>query len=115
MGSAVLRPHLFMNAQTSAGTYGSPNLDYAYSEERNRSIFGVRTDANDIIQVLLEIEVPQYSNDGSPATSVVVTATATTFTSVVGTYMSMILTQPCSRIKIVKIGASGAATFVGII
>lgn len=115
MAGTTLTPVLFMNAQTSAGTYGPFDVDYKYDEERSRHVSGSRVDVSDIIQVLLETVVPQYNLDGSPGTSIVVTATATVFTSANGTHNSCIITAPFSRIKIQKVGASGAATFVGII
>jgi len=111
--STILTPHLFINAQTSAGTYGLFVIDPRYNEERLRSISGTRADTNDQIHVLLETVVPQFGNDGNALTSIVVTATATTFTSTNGTFNSCVLQGPFTRIKLQKIGASGAATFVG--
>lgn len=110
-----LTPHVFMNAETSAGTYGLYPIDFSYDEERLRSISGTRADTNDSIAVLLETVVPQYSANGTPLTSVVVTATATVFTSANGTYNSCVIQGPFTRIKLQKVGASGAATFVGVL
>lgn len=109
-----------MNAQTSAGTYPNNaangfNVDYAYDQDKLRSVTGTRVDINDVIKVLLETVVPQYALDGTPLTSVVVTATATVFTSANGTYNSCVIQGPFTRIKLEKVGASGAATFTGIV
>lgn len=111
----TLTPVLFMNAQTSAGTYGPFNTDYRFDQDKLRSISGTRADTNDIIMVLLETVVPQFALDGTPAASVVVTATATVYTSANGTYNSCVLEGPFTRVKLQKVGASGAATFVGLI
>ncbi len=108
-----LTPVLFMNAQTSAGTYGLFPIDVVYDEDRLRSISGTRADVNDTIAVLLETVVPQFAADGTPITSVVVTATATVWTSANGTYNSCVLQGAFTRVKLQKVGASGAATFVG--
>lgn len=108
-----LTPHAFMNAQTSAGTYGLYPIDVAYDEDRLRSISGTRADLGDQIMVLLETVVPQFSADGTPATSIVVTATATVWTSANGTYNSCVLQGAYTRVKLQKVGAGGAATFVG--
>lgn len=113
--TTVLTPVLFMNAQTSAGTYGPFSTDYRYDNDKLRSITGTRADTNDSIAVLLETVVPQFALDGTTLTSVVVTATATVWTSANGTYNSCVLEGPFTRVKIQKVGASGAATFVGII
>lgn len=113
--STTLTPYLFMNAQTSAGTYGPYPIDFRYDQDRLRSISGTRADTNDAIQVLLETVVPQFALDGTPGTSIVVTATATVFTSANGTFNSCVLEGPFTRVKLQKIGASGAATFVGIL
>lgn len=113
--STVLTPQLFMNAQTSAGTYGPFPADVRYDNDRLRSISGTRSDLNDAIYILLETVVPQFGNDGTPLASVVVTATATVFTSANGNYNSCVLQGAFTRVKIQKVGASGAATFVGYI
>lgn len=117
MSVTTLTPVLFMNAATSAGTY--PNVgflaDFRYGEDKLRSISGTRVDVNDTIHVLLETLVPQFALDGTPTTSIIVTATATSFTSSNGTSNSCVLQGPFSRVKLQKVGASGAATFVGII
>lgn len=110
-----LTPHVFMNAQTSAGTYGLFPVDPLYDEDRLRSISGTRADINDQIMVLLETVVPQFGQNGDAIASIVVTATATVFTSGNGTYNSCVLQGPFTRIKLQKVGASGAATFVGIL
>ena len=115
MGSTVLTPFLFMNAVTASATYTSGNIDYKYSEERLRSISGTRVDVNDVILVLLETDVPVYGQNGVLTTTVVVTATATVFTSANGTNNSCVLQGPFTRVKIQKTGGSGAATFVGIL
>lgn len=108
-----LTPHLFMNAATSAGTYGITPIDVIYDEDRLRSISGTRADTNDSIAVLLETVVPQFGQNGEPITSVVVTATATIWTSANGAYNSCVLQGAFTRVKLQKVGASGAATFVG--
>lgn len=108
-----LTPVLFMNAQTSAGTYGLQPIDVTYDEDRLRSISGTRADTNDSIYVLLETVVPQYGQNGDVLASVVVTATATVWTSANGTYNSCVLQGAFTRVKLQKVGASGAATFVG--
>jgi len=113
--ATFLTPVLFMNAQSSAGTYGTFYTDYRCENDKIRSISGSRADTGDIITVLTEIVVPQFGNDGSPATSVVVTATATVFTSAAGTYFSCQLEAPFTRVKVQKIGAGGVATVVGLI
>lgn len=113
--STILTPVLFMNAQTSAGTYGPFFADYRYENDKLRSISGTRADINDSIYVLLETVVPQFGLDGTPGTSVVVTATATVFTNTNGTANSCVLEGPFTRVKLQKVGTSGAATFVGII
>lgn len=113
--STVLTPHLFMNAQTSAGTYGLFVVDPRYDNDRLRSISGTRADTNDSIAVLLETVVPQWGNDGSPTTSIIVTATATVFTSANGNYNSCVLQGAFTQVKLQKIGTSGAATFVGYV
>lgn len=111
--STVLTPHLFMNAQTSAGTYGLFVVDPRYDNDRLRSISGVRNDVSDAIAVLLETVVPQFALDGTPLTSITVTATATVFTSANGNYNSCVLQGAFTQVKLQKVGASGAATFVG--
>lgn len=111
--STVLTPHLFMNAQTSAGTYGLFVVDPRYDNDRLRSISGVRNDVSDAITVLLETVVPQFALDGTPLTSITVTATATVFTSANGNYNSCVLQGAFTQVKLQKVGASGAATFVG--
>lgn len=113
--STTLTPHVFMNAQSSAGTYGLYPVDPRYSEERLRSISGTRADLGDQIMVLLETVVPQFGQNGDAITSIVVTATATVFTSANGTYNSCILQGPFTRVKLQKVGAGGVATFVGIL
>lgn len=115
--STKLTPVLFMNAQTSAGTYPSTGaylVDFTYDEERLRSISGTRADTNDAIHVLLETAIPQFGQNGDVIASIVVTATATTFTSANGGFNSCVLQGPFTRIKLLKVGAAGAATFVGI-
>lgn len=104
-----------MNAQTSAGTYGPYPIDYKYEQDKLRSISGTRADTNDSIAILLETVVPQFGQNGDALTSIVVTATATVFTSANGNYNSCVLQGPFTRVKIQKVGASGAATFVGIL
>ena len=111
--TTTLTPHVFMNAETSAGTYGLYPVDPRYNEDRLRSISGTRSDLNDSIYVLLETVVPQFAADGTKLTDVVVTATATVFTASNGTYNSCVLQGAFSRVKLQKVGASGAATFVG--
>lgn len=116
--TTTLTPVLFMNAQTSAGTYpsgGAYAVDYRYNEERLRSISGTRADVGDVIQILLETVVPQFAADGTPGTSIVVTATATVYTSANTGFNSCVLQGPFTRVKIQKIGAGGAATFVGLL
>lgn len=116
--STILTPVLFMNAQTSAGTYpsgGAYPIDYRYENDKLRSISGTRADLGDTIAVLLETVVPQFSLNGDPLTSIVVTATATVFTSANGGANSCVLQGPFTRVKLVKTGAGGAATFVGIL
>lgn len=110
-----LTPFTFMSAQTAAGTYGPYPIDFTYDEERLRSISGTRADTNDTIHVLLETVVPVFGQNGDAGTSVVVTATATSFTSANGTSNSCVLQGPFTRVKLQKVGASGAATFVGIL
>lgn len=106
----TLTPYLFVNAVTAAATYGPYRVDYRYDEERLRSISGTRVDVNDTVHVLVETVVP-----GADGTSVTVTATATSFTSANGTFNSCVLQGPFTQVKIQKVGASGAATFVGIL
>lgn len=114
--STKLTPHTFMLATTSAGVYGRFAIDYAYDEDRLRSVSGTRSDTNDWIYVLLETVVPVYPNDGStPTTFVTVTATATVFTSANPSTNSCVIQGPFTHIKIEKVGTSGAATFVGIL
>lgn len=108
-----LTTHLFMSAQTSAGTYGLTPIDIVYDEDRLRSISGTRADTNDSIYVLLETVVPQFGQNGDVLASIVVTATATVWTSANGNYNSCVLQGAFTRIKLQKGGASGAATFVG--
>lgn len=111
--STVLTPHLFMNAQSSAGTYGLFVVDPRYDNDRLRSISGIRNDVNDSIMILLETVVPQFALDGTPTTSITVTATATVFTSANGNYNSCVLQGAFTQVKIQKVGTSGTATFVG--
>lgn len=115
--ATTLTPVLFMNAQTSAGTY--PNVgfpvDYRYEQDKLRSVVGTRADVNDIIHVLLETVVPQFGQNGDLISNVIVTATATSFTSANGTSNSCVIEGPFSRIKLQKVGTSGAATFVGLV
>lgn len=113
--STVLTPYLFMNAATSAGTYGPFVVDPRYDNDRLRSISGTRADLNDSIYVLLETVAPQYGQNGTRLADVVVTATATVFTSANGTYNSCVLQGAFTRVKLQKVGASGAATFVGYV
>jgi len=108
-----LTPVLFMNAATSAGTYGLFGADVVYDEDRLRSISGTRADTNDSIAVLLETVVPQFGQNGDVLASIVVTATATIWTSANGGSNSCVLQGAFTRIKLQKVGASGAATFVG--
>jgi len=118
MSGTVLGPVLFMNAQTSAGTYpstGAIPIDYKYDQDKLRSVTGTRASTDDQIMVLLETIVPQFALDGTPITSIVVTATATIFTSANGAYTSCVLQGPFTRIKLQKVGTGGAATFVGIV
>lgn len=117
MSGTILTPVLFMNAQTSAGTYpntGFP-VDYRMEEDKLRSIMGTRVDINDTIHVLLETLVPVFGQNGDLISTVIVTATATSFTSANGTSNSCVLQGPFVRIKLQKVGTSGAATFVGMI
>lgn len=111
----ALTPTLLINAQTSAGTYGPFNIDYRYDEDRLRSISGTRADTNDSVAVLLETVVPVFGQNGVQTSTVIVTATATVFTSANPASNSCVLQGPFTRVKLQKIGASGAATFVGII
>lgn len=113
--STVLRPYLFMNAQSSAGTYGLLTTDFRFDQDRLRSISGVRAATDDVIKVLLETVVPQFSLTGDVLTPVVVTATATVFTSANGPKNSVVLQGPFTRIKLQKVGTGGTATFVGIL
>lgn len=111
--STVLTPYAFMNAQTSAGTYGPFVVDPRYDNDRLRSISGTRADVNDSIAVLLETVVQQFGQNGTRLTDIVVTATATVWTSANGTFNSCVLQGAFTRVKLQKVGASGAATFVG--
>lgn len=109
-----------MSAVTAAGTYpsgvaGGFTVDPRYSEDRLRSISGTRVDVSDAIHVLLETDVKVFGQNGELTSTVTVTATATTFTSTNGTFNSCVLQGPFTRIKLQKIGASGAATFVGYV
>lgn len=116
--STILRPVLFMNAVTASGTFpttGPINIDASYNQDRLRSISGTRSDVNDAVHVLVETVIPQYASNGDVLTSIVVTATATTFTSTNGVFNSCVLQGPFTRIKIQKTGSSGAATFVGYV
>lgn len=113
--STVITPYLFMNAQTSAGTYGPFVIDPRYDNDRLRSISGTRADTNDSIYVLLETVVPVYGQNGTLTSTVIVTATATVFTSANGTFNSCVLQGPFTRVKLQKVGTSGAATFVGLL
>lgn len=113
--STVLTPYAFMNAQTSAGTYGPFVVDPRYDNDRLRSISGTRADTNDSIAVLLETVVPRFGNDGTALSSVIVTATATVWTSANGTFNSCVLQGAFTRVKLQKVGSSGAATFVGLL
>lgn len=113
--STVLRPCLFMNAEISASTYGLFNADPDYDQDRLRSISGIRADINDSIYVLLETVVPIFGQNGTLTSTVIVTATATVFTNANGAYNSCVLQGAFTRIKLQKVGASGAATFVGYI
>ncbi len=111
--STILTPYAFMNAQTSAGTYGPFVVDPRYNQDRLRSISGTRADTNDAVYVLLETVVPVFGQNGTQVSSIIVTATATVFTSANGTYNSCVLQGAFTRIKLQKVGSSGAATFVG--
>lgn len=113
--STTLSPHIFINAQTSAGTYGPFPIDYRYNNDKLRSISGTRADTSDQIMVLLETLVPVYGQNGVITSTVIVTATATVFTSANGTYNSCVIQGPFTQVKLQKVGASGAATFVGIL
>lgn len=112
---AKLTPHILMNAETSAGTYGPYPIDFVHEAGTLRSISGTRADTNDVIQVLLDTIVPIYGNDGTKTSSLTVTVTATSFTSANGGVNSAVLQGPFTQIRLRKIGASGAATFVGIL
>lgn len=103
--TTTLTPYVFMDNVTTSGTYGPYSIDYRYDEDKLRSISGTRVDTNDAIQILLE----------TVAGDVTVTATATVFTSANGTHNSAVLQGPFTRVKIVKTGSSGAATFVGLL
>ncbi len=114
--STTLTPYLFMNAVTASGTFpsgGGYTIDPRYNEERLRSISGTRVDVNDAINVLLETEVKVFGQNGDLVSTVIVTATATTFSSANGTFNSCVIQGPFTRIKLHKTGSSGAATFVG--
>ncbi len=114
--STTLTPYLFMTGVTASGTFPSGGgfaIDPRYSEERLRSISGTRVDVNDAIHVLLETEVKVFGQNGDVTSTVIVTATATTFSSANGTFNSCILQGPFTRVKLQKTGGAGAATFVG--
>lgn len=112
-----LTPVLLMNAETSAGTYPAVayNIDYRYDNDKLRSISGIRGDVSDAIYVLLETVVPIYGQNGVVTSTVVVTATATVWTSANPAQNSCILQGPFTRVKLLKVGTSGAATFVGLL
>jgi hypothetical protein len=63
----------------------------------------------------LETVVPVFGINGVQTSTVIVTATATVFTSANGAYNSCVLQGAFTRIKLQKVGASGAATFVGYV
>lgn len=107
-----------MNAETSAGTYpstGAYNIDFRFDNDKLRSISGTRVDVNDSIYVLLETVAPTYGQGGVITGTVIVTATATVWNSTNAAQNSCVLQGPFTRVKLQKVGASGAATFVGIL
>lgn len=113
-----LTPVVLMNAETSAGTYpstGPYNIDYRFDNDKLRSVSGVRSDTNDAIYVLLETVVPLFGQNGVQTGTVIVTATATVWTSANSAQNSCVIQGPFTRIKLQKVGASGAATFVGLL
>lgn len=116
MGTPVLTPHIFINNETSAGIYGEFRpIDFRFDEERLRSVSGTRADVNDAVQILLDTIVPIYANDGTVTSELTVTVTATTFTSANGGVNSAVIQGPFTAIRLRKVGAAGAATFVGIV
>lgn len=105
-----------MNAETSAGTYPATPIpiDFRYENDKLRSISGTRGDINDSIYVLLETVVPVFGQNGVQTGTVIVTATATVWTNANTAQNSCVLQGPFTRIKLQKVGTSGAATFVGL-
>jgi len=110
MTNPVLRPFRFFNAQTTAGDSPAYNIDVRLDNATLRSVSGTRADVDDIIKVLLETVFED--NDGNQT---VVTATATIWTSADAGTNSCVIQGPFTRIKLKKVGASGAATFVGLV
>ncbi len=112
-----INPFILMNAETSAGSYPAVPIpiDFRYDNDKLRSITGTRGDVNDTITVLLETMVPIYSNTGKINSYVTAIATATTWGASNANTNSCVLQGPFTRVFLKKVGASGAATFVGML
>jgi len=103
---ASISPITFLNAQAASAASSWYRVDFAYNGGDQRSIMGTRTDVDSAVAVEVKTSI-------SATLSVI--ATATVYTSANGTNNSAVIQGAFTHIRIRKIGASGAATFVGVV
>jgi hypothetical protein len=110
MSFGKLNTHVFINNITASIASSWYPVDWVYGMNNERSISGSKT-ATSADEVVLELRT-LVLNSGTTVADVI--STATTWPSTAASF-SAVIVGPYTHIRVRKVGASGAATVVGVV